>query len=279
MLNSIEKLGFPWNIVIYILYAAFVIAVIWAALRLNRYAFKKLRERQNGIHLAFFEKTNSLVIVVGIIVLAVSAFIGIRSVWQTMLGGTAIFSAVIAFAAQDTIKDILAGLVISVHKPFEINDRILLDNGTAGIVECITMRHVVLRGIDDIKYVIPNSRINAQQLTNFSSSDGLRSARFEFHVGYGSDMDKVKSIVSETVGNCAYTSPGVLRDGELCYSPSYFTRFDKSSLVVEVVAFFEPRYPTEVVIDEINSSVRRALIENGIEIPYEYINVVSNDKD
>ena len=35
---------------------------------------------------------------------------------------------------------------------------------------------------------------------------------------------------------------------------------------------------TENMTDEINSKVKKAFDENGIEIPYSYINVVSHDK-
>ena len=47
-------------------------------------------------------------------ILALSGFGGLGSVWKTFLGGTAIISAVLAFAAQDVIKDVLGGLMISI---------------------------------------------------------------------------------------------------------------------------------------------------------------------
>ena len=41
--------------------------------------------------------------------------------------------------------------------------------------------------------------------------------------------------------------------------------------------YFEPTTPTEVVKSDINSRVKRALEESGIEIPYNYVNVVMKE--
>jgi gamma-glutamylcysteine synthetase len=60
-----------------------------------------------------------------------SLFGGLDEMWKMMLGGTAIVSAIVAIAAQDVIDDILAGMMISLYKPFEIGNRIELEDGTA----------------------------------------------------------------------------------------------------------------------------------------------------
>lgn len=75
----------------------------------------------------------------GGIIIAFSFWGGIGSVWQSILGGTAVVSTVLAFAAQDIIKDILAGLMISLYRPVEIGNRIELEDGTVGIVKDISM--------------------------------------------------------------------------------------------------------------------------------------------
>ena len=271
-INSLER---PWNILAWIGVVAAVALLIWVATGINKYAFKRLKKKQKGMQLAFLERLCTLLIVIGIILISVSAINGFDSVWQTMLGGTAIISAVMAFVAQDIIKDILAGMMISIHKPFEIGDRIVLENGTSGIVEDLTMRHVVLSGFDTIKYVIPNSRINVQQVTNFGFGRDLQSAEFEFRVALDSDVDLVKRVISETVQNSNYTVPGMEKDGVTVYAQPHFVRFASSSLVFTVLAYFESRYPPSAVIDSINTSMLKAFAANGIEIPYEYVNVLT----
>lgn len=271
-INSLEK---PWNVIAWIGVVIAIMLLIWGATGLNKYTFNRIKRKQKGMHLAFFERFSALIIVVSIVLIAVSAFNGFESVWHTMLGGTAIISAVIAFVAQDIIKDILAGLMISIHKPFEIGDRIVLENGTAGIVEDLTMRHVVLQGFDTIKYVIPNSKINTQQVTNFGHLREMQSAEFEFRIALHSDVELAKRIINETVRKSKYSSPGLPEGGKTVYAPAYFVRFASSALVMTVLVYFEKKYPPEKVIDDINTSVYAALKANGIEIPYEYINILS----
>ena len=275
MARFINALGFPWNIVAWAGVVAGLIFLIWLGRKINRIAFKKLQARRPGIHLAYFEKLISLAIIIAVIIFAASLIGGAQSIWRTLLGGTAVVSAVLAFAAQDIIKDILAGMMISLNKPFEIGDRIALDDGTSGKVENITPRHVVIIGVDSVRHVIPNSKINAQRVTNYSFDHKLQSAEFFFSVGYDSDMDKVKKVIADAVEHDEYARPGVF-DGECWkYAPVYFREFQNSALKMSVLVYFSRNQATTPVIDSINTGVREALIRNGIEIPYDYINVVS----
>lgn len=64
------------------------------------------------------------------------------------------------------------------------------------------------------------------------------------------------------------------KDGNAVYGNVYFMEFADSALIVQVTVYYLPSSPTEVVIDDINMRVRNALNAKGIEIPYNYLNVV-----
>jgi len=251
-----------------------ILILIWLFRKLNHIVFSRVQKKQPGLHLLFFERINSTFILIVGIIMAFSVFGGIDSVWKTMLGGTAIFSAVIAFAAQDVIKDILAGLMISIYKPFEVGNRIELDDGTAGIVKDITMRHVVLNGIDSQVWVIPNSKLNAMKIKNYSYHAMHKAAQFQFNIAYGSDVENAMAIIKNCVEESKYTIPSKKTKHGLEYSSVYFVSFDDSSLRLVTTVYFEPKYPSEVVISDINLRVDHAFNENGIEIPFKYINVI-----
>lgn len=276
MFAWINQLDMPWRALVWAAIAVAVVALAWGGTALNKRVFNKVQQKHRGIHLAFFEKINSALIVLLILILAISVFSGAKTVWQTIFGGTAIVSAVLAFAAQDVIKDILAGLMISIYKPFEISDRIVLEDGTAGVVETITLRHVVLLGIDSNHIIVPNSKLNAMQINNFSYETELQSIQFRFSVGYDSDMEQVKRVIFEAVADSPYSVPGrKQKTGELTYGPVYFLSFADSALITAVTVFFEKQHEPEVVINDVNTRVREALIANRIEIPYNYINIVT----
>ncbi|MBQ9415063.1 MAG: mechanosensitive ion channel [Clostridia bacterium] len=274
----VASLG-DWAVALrWILTVALLGAVIWGLLKLNAFIFKQIQRKKNGIQLLFFERITAVVIVAAIIILFFSSLSGVDSVWKTLLGGTAVVSAVLAFAAQDVIRDILAGLMISMNKPFEVGDRIVLEDGTAGIVMGITIRHIILRQIDTLDIIIPNSKINAMRLTNFSHGRTDKSAHFRFSVSYDTDVELAKKVIADAIEQSPITHPRAqLLDGKIVYSPVYFLAFEDSALILAVTVYCDRTVPTEVMMDDVNTRVRQALIDHNIEIPYNYINVVNKD--
>lgn len=275
----INNLELPWRILAYAGVVVVIAFLAWIATRINKAVFRRIQRRRGGLQLVFFERVNAVVIVIAAFVITVSFFSGFEAIWQTLLGGTAIISAVLAFAAQDVIKDILAGLMISIHKPFEIGDRIVLDDGTSGTVEGMNVRHVVLIGVDTQRIVIPNSVLNAQKLVNFSYGRKDKSVQLKYAVSYDTDMQKAKDAIAAAVESSEYSKPIKRTHSEKTgYTPPYFLQFADSALILAVTVYYDKGVRTELVIDDVNVRVREALIAAGIEIPYTYVNVVDAGK-
>lgn len=267
-----------WHgILLYLAVLGAALLVAWLLVRLSHLVFRNIQKKRKNLQLSFFEHLTSVIIVVGVLILTLSAVDGTKSVWQTLLGGTAIVSAVLAFAAQDVIKDILAGLMLSLHHPFDIGNRIELEDGTTGIVEEMTMRHVVILDIDSLRKVIPNSRINAMRLTNYSYHSAQRSANFRFPVGYDTDIELAKQVVFDAVAGSPLSVPEQKPNGSEAYRPVYFIALADSALMLTVTVYYEASTPTEALKDDINTRVRAALIEHNIEIPYNYVTVVQKE--
>ena len=83
-----------------------------------------------------------------------------------------------------------------------------MEDGTAGIVKDINMRHVVISTWDTQKLIIPNSRLNAMCIRNNSYQSKLRSAQFQFYVAYGSDVEKAVKVIRQAVMDSPYSVPG-----------------------------------------------------------------------
>ena len=121
-----------------------IIGVAWLLIQIKYFGFKKIKKNRNDMKLRFLEHASTAVILIVGLVVAFSTLGGVTFMVKSMLGGTAFFSAIIAFMAQDVVKDILAALMISIYQPFEIGDRIELEDGEAGVVEDVTMRHILI---------------------------------------------------------------------------------------------------------------------------------------
>ena len=133
-----------WVLMI-MLYVAALLLLARFLRKFNRFIFDHLkRKKGKTTHLVFLEGAINAYIIVLAIIIPLAG----DSIKKSILGSAAVLTAVVGFAAQDIIKDMLAGLLISIYKPFDIGDRIELEDGTVGIVESITMRHVVIIRID-----------------------------------------------------------------------------------------------------------------------------------
>ena len=82
-----------------------------------------------------------------------------------LVTGLGIIGAVVALAAQDVVKQLIAGAAILSDKPFEIGDWIEA-NGDEGTVEEITWRSTKIRNSKDEVITIDNNVILSANVTN-----------------------------------------------------------------------------------------------------------------
>lgn len=259
------------SVAVFLLY--FLLA--WLSLKLSKKIFRSFEKKQGKkIHLQFAEYIVKILIIVLFIVLPLAG----DRIRQSILGSAAVITAVIGFAAQDVIKDILSGFLISIYKPFDLGDRIELEDGTAGIVESITMHHVVLTLVDTVRLIVPNSKLNSSSLLNYSYDYVPRSVQFSFPVAYDSDISKAKSVIISAIKDSPYSVPGKKnKKGEKDYGPVYFISIEDSALMMKTTVYYEPESPTEVVKDDIYTRVFDALKTSGIEVPYPHAQVILKD--
>ena len=259
--------------VIFLVMMLIYILLFMFFMKLNKKIFKSIKAKKgNSITLQFMEKAVAVVLAMVFIVLP----LGGQRLAQSLLGSTAVIAVVVGLAANEVLKDMFAGLEISIYKPFDVGDRIMLEDGRAGIIEKLTLRHVVICLLDTTRLIIPNSRANSMNIINFSYDNKVpRSFEVRYPISYDADMEKAKEILRKTICEC----PLSLNEDK--YNPDdpnsksvYFLKVDECALVLGATVYYPHKIRTEVVIDEINTRVFKALEENGIEIPYKYVNVV-----
>ena len=251
---------------------AIAFVVVFVLLKLEKKVARKWLEKHHEINTLYTEKIIRFMIIFIAVLFVIMSSSLTRSFGTSIFQGTAVLAAVAGFAAKPVLSDMFCGFMISTTKPFNIGDRIELDNGISGIVKDITIRHVVLQGIDTLKIVIPNSEINSRMITNLSHQTTVRSIHFRFTVGLNSNTDQVKRIIREAIEESPHSVP---REGE-DYSPVYFLAYLDNGLQMATTVYYMPTSPTEIVKDDINSRVKRALDANNIEIPYNYMTVIMN---
>ena len=257
------------------------IALTGLLLFLNREIFKRIQKRQKSIHVSFLKGAIQFAIVVVGVLFVFFGYQGIGNVSKMIFRSTVVIGAVAGIAAQGILQDIMAGLMLSIYKPFDIGDRILLpDVEKPCIVETLTMRHTVLKTMDGMIYVIPNSVINSKVITNASYRQRLRGTFIKIPISYEDDLRMAISAIRKAVKENPYTCPNNQYNADLDnYGEVYVMAFESSYYLLETVIWTEPETDNFLACSEVRMSIVKELNSCGIEIPYAYLNVLLSEKD
>jgi small-conductance mechanosensitive channel len=184
-----------------------------------------------------------------------------------------------AFAAQDTIENIIAGIFLMVDRPFREGDRILLPKrigslySSWGDVTEIGLRTTRVRSTDGVLLTVPNKLFTKDTIANFNHKDD-RNLRVRIRLGLvptWENVTKGEKIVEEIAKNnedICQEKPKppqfVLRDfgdQEVIMEIRYYVpnaplmRSTKSYYVKEILKQFEEQdvklaYPTRLIMKE-----------------------------
>lgn len=117
-----------------------------------------------------------------------------------MIAGLGIGGLALALAAQDSVKNIFAGIMIFLDKPFKLQDRIQID-GFDGTVEEVGIRSTRIRTLDGRIVTIPNCTFTDNSVINVTSQPALK-VKLELGLTYDTnedDMQKAVDILEDIV--------------------------------------------------------------------------------
>lgn len=183
-------------------YICFIVFVAWLISRIIRYVIVLLiryrkQDQYGRTSIQFFR--NSVKFFIGIfgiiyIVLTVPVF---RSKATLIFSGAGILAAIIGFAAQAALSNLIAGAFIVIFRPFRVGDYIKLDDARVGIVEDITLRHTVINNFENKRLIIPNSVISTDSVLNHTIEDSHVLSFNNFKIGLRANIDLARRIIQE----------------------------------------------------------------------------------
>lgn len=97
----------------------------------------------------------------------------LRSLGTALLAGASVASVVIGLAAQSTLGNLVAGVSITIYRPFRLGDtlQVAAPTGTEiGVVELISLGYTTLRAPAGHLVVVPNSLAASQVTLNLNSN-------------------------------------------------------------------------------------------------------------
>ena len=154
----------------------------------------------------------------------------LRSLGTALLTGASIASVVIGLAAQSTLGNLVAGVAITLYRPFRLGDRLQVSAPTGtevGNVETVSLGYTTLRTDDGRFVVLPNSIAASQVIINLSASQAHTPAPLviTIRVGRATDIEAARQTALRTARE-AVTESAVLG--------CFVTRMDATGTTLEL---------------------------------------------
>jgi len=124
----------------------------------------------------------------------------VRAVAAGILASSAVIGIVVGFAAQRTIGNFIAGLLIAISQPIRLGDHVETE-GLTGVVEEIGLTYTFIRTPDNDRLVIPNEKIASDTIRNSSIRSRKKLAQVTVPVPLDRDLDTVIGLLREAAGN------------------------------------------------------------------------------
>ena len=116
----------------------------------------------------------SAIMLVGVLIAL--DLIGLTSVVGAVLGSAGVVGLVLGFAFRDIAENYIAGILLSVRRPFEPGDHVMIENREGKVIS-VNSRTTVLMTMDGNHLQLPNSLVFKSVVLNYSKNP---KRRFDF---------------------------------------------------------------------------------------------------
>jgi len=157
---------------------------------------KKTKTKVDEVLLPLFHKATR-------VIFFIVALMWVLSIWQInltpYLAGVGVGGLIIGLAFQDALKNIFGGITLVLDKTFYKGDKVKLESGEVGTIYDVGLRSTKLVTYDNEVIYIPNGYLANSRIQNFTRPDPRIRVVVDFGVEYGTNPEKVKKVVLETL--------------------------------------------------------------------------------
>lgn len=118
-----------------------------------------------------------------------------------VVSGTGILGIILGFAFRDIAENFVSSLLLTVQKPFNLNDVVQINEHT-GVVQKVTTRATTLVDFDGNHIQIPNATIYKGIIKNLTANPKMRG-HFVIGIGYDNDIAQVQKLATDLLASRA----------------------------------------------------------------------------
>ena len=131
---------------------------------------------------------------------------GLTSFAVAIMSGTGLVGLILGFAFRDIAENFISSMLLSVQRPFRIDDVIEVD-GRLGVVKKVTARATTLVDFDGNHIQIPNATVYKNVIKNLTANPKMRG-HFTVGIGYDNDIRYAQQLAMQVVSQ----NPAVIND-------------------------------------------------------------------
>lgn len=210
---------------------------------------------------SFLSSLINTIYYIGVAFLAIS-IIGIQATSIATLLGAA--GLAVGLALQGSLSNLAGGILILFFRPFNKGDFISNNSGIDGSVEKIRILYTELLTPDNKSIIVPNGILANNPIINFSKNVERR-VDLIFSVSYETPIEKAISLMQEI----ADSHPKINQEKE---KKIRLFKHNASSLDFIYRVWCKREDYFDVMFDS-NELIKKSFDKNGIEIPYQKIDI------
>ncbi len=177
----------------------FFLVIVFISNKLKKYITKLIAKAVHNKAI-----TNLLATLVTLSIIIVGFFIALsimnlNKAVTSMLAGAGVVGLAIGLAFQDSIANVISGIVISARKQVKIGN-LIETNGYIGTVRKVTLRSLHLKSFTGEHLIVPNKIVTENVIKNYSL-DHERRVDLSCGVSYSDDLKKVEKIAVAAIEN------------------------------------------------------------------------------
>lgn len=217
-----------------------------------------LRARQGAGVSAIVRDVGSVVVYFIIILLVLRFILDINL--ASLVATSAVLTAIVGLALQDTLGSVISGLVLELEDPFSPDDWIRVGNYEGQVVETGWRTTRIRTRVNEL-VTLPNTYLAREPVVNYSRPDPRYGDTLRFHAAYEAPPHAVKEIVTAVFA----ADPAVLRIPEIEVRS---TAYGESAMEYAIRYWIDDFKELERIRDRLMTNVWYGLRRADIRIPY-----------
>jgi small-conductance mechanosensitive channel len=230
---------------------------------LTRVVERRARQWPGALPATTLTQNAVRIVVIGLGALVVLGNLGIAI--APVLTALGVGSLAVALALQPTLSNLFAGLHITLARQIRVGDFVELETGQQGYIVDVGWRSTQIRELSNNLIIVPNARIAEIIVKNYALPETEQAALVQVGVAYGSDLETVERVTTETAREVQRTVAGA----EAGFEPFIrFHTFGDSSIDLTVILRVREFVDRYLVVHEFVKRLHQNFAASGIEIPF-----------